>query len=51
MRVDGIEYDANTIQLALKRIFVNEKDSGGGSGGVITVDHALDKTSFNPIGN
>lgn len=51
LRVDGIEYDANTIQLALKKIFVNEKDSGGGSGGDITVDQALDTTSFNPIGN
>ena len=50
LRVDGIEYDANTIQLALKKIFVNEKDSGGG-GGDVTVDQALDKTSFNPIGN
>ena len=50
LKVDGIEYDANTIQLALKKIFVNEKD-GGGSGGDITVDQALDKTSFNPIGN
>ena len=47
LRVDGIEYDANTIQLALKKIFVNEKDSGGD----VTVDQALDKTSFNPIGN
>ena len=47
LKVDGIEYDANTIQLALKRIFVNEKDSGGD----VTVDQALDKTSFNPIGN
>lgn len=50
LKVDGIEYDANTIQLALKKIFVNEKD-GGGSGGDVTVDQALDKTSFNPIGN
>lgn len=49
LRVDGIEYDANTIQQALKKIFVNEKDSG--SGGDVTVDQALDKTSFNPIGN
>lgn len=49
LRVDGIEYDANTIQQALKKIFVNEKDSGGGSD--VTVDQALDKTSFNPIGN
>lgn len=48
LRVDGIEYDANTIQQALKKIFVNEKDSGGGD---VTVDQALDKTSFNPIGN
>lgn len=47
LKVDGIEYDANTIQLALKKIFVNEKDSGGD----VTVDQALDKTSFNPIGN
>ena len=47
LKVDGIAYDANTIQLALKRIFVNEKDSGGD----VTVDQALDKTSFNPIGN
>lgn len=50
LRVDGIAYDANTIQQALKKIFVNEKDSGG-SGGDVTVDQALDKTSFNPIGN
>ena len=50
LKVDGIAYDANTIQLALKRIFVNEKDSGG-SGGDVTVDQALDTTSFNPIGN
>lgn len=50
LRVDGIEYDANTIQQALKKIFVNEKDSGGG-GGDIEVDQSLDKTSFNPIGN
>lgn len=49
LKVDGIEYDANTIQQALKKIFVNEKDSGGGSD--VTVDQALDKTSFNPIGN
>lgn len=49
LKVDGIEYDANTIQQALKKIFVNEKDSGGG--GNIEVDQALDKTSFNPIGN
>ena len=48
LKVDGIEYDANTIQLALKKIFVNEKDSGGGD---VTVDQALDTTSFNPIGN
>lgn len=50
LKVDGIEYDANTIQQALKKIFVNEKDSGGG-GGDIEVDQALDTTSFNPIGN
>lgn len=49
LRVDGIEYDANTIQLALKKIFVNEKDSG--SGGDVTVDQALDSGSTNPIGN
>lgn len=50
LRVDGIEYDANTIQQALKKIFVNEKDSGG-SGGDIEVDQALDSGSTNPIGN
>ena len=50
LKVDGIEYDANTIQQALKKIFTNEKDSGGG-GGEIEVDQALDTTSFNPIGN
>lgn len=49
LKVDGIAYDANTIQQALKKIFVNEKDSGGG--GDVTVDQALDTTSFNPIGN
>ena len=50
LKVDGIEYDANTIQQALKKIFVNEKDSGG-SGGDIEVDQALDSGSTNPIGN
>ena len=50
LKVDGIAYDVNTIQQALKKIFVNEKDSGGG-GGDIEVDQALDTTSFNPIGN
>lgn len=50
LKVDGIAYDANTIQQALKKIFVNEKDSGG-SGGDIEVDQVLDTTSFNPIGN
>lgn len=50
LKVDGIEYDVNTIQQALKKIFVNEKDSGGG-GGNIEVDQVLDTTSFNPIGN
>ena len=50
VKVDAIAYDANTIQQALKKIFVNEKDSGG-SGGDVTVDQALDTTSFNPIGN
>ena len=49
LRVDGIEYDVNTIQQALKKIFINEKDSGGGS--EITVDQALDSGSTNPIGN
>ena len=50
LRVDGIEYDVNTIQQALKKIFINEKDGGGG-GGDITVDQALDVNSINPIGN
>lgn len=50
LAVDGIEYDVNTIQQALKKIFVNEKDSGGG-GGDIEVDQALDSGSTNPIGN
>lgn len=50
LMVDGIEYDVNTIQQALKKIFVNEKDSGGG-GGDIEVDQALDSFSTNPIGN
>lgn len=45
--VDGIEYDVNTIQQALKKIFINE--NGGGS--EITVDQALDTGSTNPIGN
>lgn len=49
LMVDGIEYDVNTIQQALKKIFVNEKDSGGG--GNIEVDQALDSGSTNPIGN
>lgn len=50
LMVDGIEYDVNTIQQALKKIFVNEKDSGGG-GGEIEVDQALDSGSTNPIAN
>ena len=49
LRVDGIEYDVNTIQQALKKIFINEKDGGGGV--EITVDQALDSGSTNPIGN
>lgn len=48
LRVDGIEYDINTIQQALKKIFINEKDGGGSE---ITVDQALDTGSTNPIGN
>lgn len=49
LMVDGIVYDINTLPNALKKIFVNEK--GGGGGGDITVDQALDVNSINPIGN
>ena len=48
LSVDGVEYDINTIQQALKKIFINEKDGGGSE---ITVDQALDTGSTNPIGN
>lgn len=49
LMVDGILYDVNTIQQALKKIFINEKDGGGGS--EITVDQTLNTGSTNPIGN
>ena len=48
LRVDGIEYDVNTIQQALKKIFINEKDGGGSE---ITVDQTLNTGSTNPIAN
>lgn len=48
LMVDGIEYDVNTIQQALKKIFINEKDGGGSE---ITVDQVLNTGSTNPIGN
>ena len=48
LMVDGILYDVNTIQQALKKIFINEKDGGGGE---ITVDQTLNTGSTNPIGN
>lgn len=47
LMVDGIVYDINTIQQALKKIFVNEKDGGS----EIVVDQTLDSGSTNPIGN
>lgn len=46
--VDGVSYDITTVQNALKKIFYNEKESGGTE---ITVDQALDSGSTNPIGN
>lgn len=48
LMVDGILYDVNTIQQALKKIFINEKDGGGSE---ITVDQTLNTGSTNPIGN
>lgn len=48
LMVDGILYDVNTIQQALKKIFINEKDGGGSE---ITVDQILNTGSTNPIGN
>lgn len=48
LTVDGVEYDINTIQQALKKIFINEKNGGGSE---ITVDQILNTGSTNPIGN
>lgn len=48
LKIDGIEYDINTVTIALKKIFINEKDSGGTE---ITVDQVLDPDSTNPIAN
>lgn len=48
LMVDGILYDVNTIQQALKKIFINDKDGGGSE---ITVDQTLNTGSTNPIGN
>lgn len=48
LMVDDILYDVNTIQQALKKIFINEKDGGGSE---ITVDQTLNTGSTNPIGN
>lgn len=46
--VDGISYDITTVQNALKKIFYNDKESGGTD---ITVDQTLDSGSTNPIAN
>ena len=48
LKVDGIEYDINTVTIALKKIFIQEGDSGGTE---ITVDMVLDPESSNPIAN
>lgn len=48
LRIDGILYDINTVTTALKKIFVMDKDGGGGE---ITVDLVLDPLSTNPIAN
>lgn len=48
LTVDGIEYDVNTLPIALKKIFIQEKGSGGTE---IDIDHALNPMSDNPVAN
>lgn len=48
LKVDDIEYDINTLPNALKRIFINEKGSGGTE---IIVDQALNSGSTNAVAN
>lgn len=47
LMVDGVMYNADTLPVALKKIFEN-KDGGGGE---VTVDTELNIDSFNPIAN
>ena len=48
LTVDGISYDVNALPAALKKIFIQEKGSGGTD---IDIDHALNPMSDNPVAN
>lgn len=48
LNVDGIVYDINTVTTALKKIFIQENEGGGGE---VTVDQYLDSGSTNAIAN
>ena len=48
LKVDGIVYDINTVTTALKKIFIMDKEGGGGE---VTVDQYLDSGSTNAIAN
>ena len=48
LKIDNVEYDINTVTTALKKIFIMEKDGGGGE---VTVDQYLDSGSTNAVAN
>ena len=48
LKIDGVIYDINTVTTALKKIFIMDKEGGGGE---ITVDQYLDSGSTNPVAN
>lgn len=48
LTVDGISYGVNALPTALKKIFIQEKGSGGTE---IDIDHALNPMSDNPVAN
>ena len=48
LNIDGVVYDINTVTIALKKIFIMDKDGGGGE---VTVDQYLDSGSTNAVAN
>ena len=48
LNIDGVVYDINTVTIALKKIFIMDKEGGGGE---VTVDQYLDSGSTNAIAN